>query len=70
MSEDLTSDLTISIFINFYLLIIPYYYYYHISVSNISHIIVIINSLHTAKRIFNSLIHPYQVHLAMISCEL
>ena len=28
------------------------------------------NSLHTAKRIFNSLSHPYQIQSVAISCEL
>ena len=38
--------------------------------SNINHIVVVTDSLHTAKRIFNSSVHPYQIHLATISQEL
>jgi len=41
-----------------------------ISIPNISHIVVITDSLHTAKRIFNSSMDLYQVHSATISCEL
>ena len=38
--------------------------------SDINHIVVITDSLHTAKRIFDSSVHPYQIHLAAISQEL
>ena len=41
-----------------------------INVPNTRCIVVIIDSLHTAKRIFDSLMHPYQIHSAVISCEL
>ena len=37
---------------------------------NTNHIIVITNSLHAARRIFDSLLHPYQIHSATISCKL
>ena len=38
--------------------------------SNINHIVVITNSLHAAKKIFDSSIHPYQIHSAAISQKL
>ena len=41
-----------------------------ISIPNINHIIVITDSFYAAKRIFDSLVHLYQIHLAAISCEL
>ena len=37
---------------------------------NISQIIVISDSIYTAKRIFDSLSHPYQLHTSTISSEL
>ena len=37
---------------------------------NINHIILITDSIHAAKRIFDSLPHPYQASSATISCEL
>ena len=37
---------------------------------NIKHIIVITDSLHIARRIFDSSTHPYQIHSAAISSEL
>ena len=41
-----------------------------INVPNINYIVIIIDSLHTAKRIFDSLMHLYQVYSAAISYEL
>ena len=41
-----------------------------VSISNVKHIIVITDFIHTAKSIFNSSIHPYQIHSAAISQEL
>ena len=41
-----------------------------VGITNINHIVVIINSLYTAKRIFDSLSHPYQTHSVAISHEL
>jgi len=38
--------------------------------SNVNYIVIITNSLYTAKRIFNSSVHPYQIHSAAISQEL
>ena len=38
--------------------------------SDINHLVIITNSLHTTKRIFNSLVHLYQIHSAVISQEL
>jgi len=38
--------------------------------TNINHIIIITDSLHTARKIFNSLLHPYQIYSAAISWEL
>ena len=37
---------------------------------NTNHIVVITNSLHATRRIFNSLVHPYQIHSATISQKL
>ena len=37
---------------------------------NISQIIVITDSIHAAKRIFNSSSHPFQIHMSLISGEL
>ena len=37
---------------------------------NPNHIVVITNSLHAARRIFNFSVHPYQIYSAMISQEL
>ena len=36
---------------------------------NINCIVVITNSLHIAQRIFDSLVHPYQIQLSIISTE-
>jgi len=36
---------------------------------NVNYIVIITNSLHTAKRIFDSSVHPYQIHSAAISQE-
>ena len=41
-----------------------------VGISNIKHIIVIIDSLYTAKRIFDSSSHQYQIHSAVITCKL
>ena len=38
--------------------------------SNVNHIVVITDSLHAARRIFNSSVHLYQIHSAAISQEL
>jgi len=35
--------------------------------SDVNHIVIITNSLHTVKRIFNSSVHLYQIHSAIIS---
>jgi len=37
---------------------------------NIKRIIIISDSIHVAKRIFNSLSHPYQIYSVAISCKL
>ena len=37
---------------------------------NINHIVVTIDSIHAAKRIFDSLPYPYQTSSAIISCKL
>ena len=37
---------------------------------NIKRIVIILDSIHAAKRIFDSSIYPYQIHLAAIFCEL
>jgi len=37
---------------------------------NVKHIVVITDSLHIARKIFDSLTHPYQIHSATISMEL
>ena len=41
-----------------------------INLLGISKIVVVTNSIHAAKKIFNSTIYPFQVHLAAISEEL
>jgi len=41
-----------------------------ISIPNIKHIVVVTDSLHAAKKIFDSLMHPYQIHSTAISQEL
>ena len=41
-----------------------------VNLPGISKIIVIINSIHAAKKIFNSAIHLFQIHSAVISKEL
>jgi len=38
--------------------------------SDINHLVIITNSLHATKRIFNSSVYPYQIHSAVISQEL
>ena len=35
--------------------------------SDINHIVVITDSLHATKKIFNSSVYPYQIHSAVIS---
>ena len=37
---------------------------------NIEQIIIITDSIHTAKRIFDSLSHPFQIHMSLISSKL
>ena len=39
-------------------------------ISNISHIIIITDSIHVAKRIFDSSLHSFQIHALSISNEL
>ena len=41
-----------------------------VAISNINCIIVITDSLHTTRKIFNSSVHPYQIHSAVVSQEL
>jgi len=41
-----------------------------VGIPNINWIIVITDSLHMAKKIFDSLLHPYQIQSTSISCEL
>jgi len=41
-----------------------------IDIANINHIVVITDSLHAVRRIFNSSSHPYQIHSVVISQEL
>ena len=41
-----------------------------VGIPNVKHIIVITDSLYVAKRIFDSLSHPYQIHFTAISQEL
>ena len=41
-----------------------------VGIPNVKHIVVITDSLHTAKKIFDTLTHPYQIHSATISQEL
>ena len=40
------------------------------SINNISKIIIVTDSIHMAKKIFNSDSHPFQLHTAVILCEL
>jgi len=40
------------------------------TISGISKIIVITDSIHAARRIFDSSLHPFQIHVAVISAEL
>jgi len=37
-----------------------------VGISNIKHIVVIMDSLHIAKRIFESSLYPYKIHSAAI----
>ena len=37
---------------------------------NIKKIVIISDSIHVAKRIFDSSVHPYQIYLVAISCKL
>jgi len=39
-------------------------------IASINHIIVITNSIYATKRIFDSLVHPYQIQLSTILREL
>ena len=41
-----------------------------VGIPYIKHIIIITDSINTAKKIFDSSSHPYQIHSATISCEL
>jgi len=41
-----------------------------VGIPNINHIIIITDSFHAAKRIFDLLSHLYQIHSATISCKL
>ena len=41
-----------------------------ISIPNTNHIVVITDSLHTAMKIFDSLLHLFQIHYITVSCEL
>ena len=41
-----------------------------VGITNINHIVIIMDSLHAAKRIFDSLLYPYQIHSMAISHEL
>ena len=41
-----------------------------VSITNINHIVVIMDSLHAAKKIFDSLLHSFQIHSMVISHEL
>jgi len=41
-----------------------------VSITNVNYIVVITDFLHIAKRIFDSLSHPYQIHSVAISYEL
>jgi len=38
--------------------------------SNINWIVIVTDSIHASRRIFDSLSYPYQIHLAAISYEL
>ena len=40
------------------------------SINNVSKIIIIMDSIHVAKKIFDSETHPFQIHTAAILCEL
>jgi len=41
-----------------------------VACSNVNHIVAITDSLHAARRILNSSVHPYQIHSAAIFQEL
>jgi len=41
-----------------------------VNITNVNHIVIIMDSLHTAKRIFDSLSHPYQIHSVIILSKL
>jgi len=49
---------------------IRYDIYQATSFYRISKIIIVIDSIHSAKRIFDSLSHPFQIHAMSILCEL
>jgi len=49
------------------LLVIRYGINQAVCIPNIKHIVVIMDSLHAAKKIFESSLHPYQIHSATIS---
>jgi len=40
------------------------------SKENVSKIIIVTNSIHAAKKIFDDKSHPYQIHTTAILCEL
>jgi len=41
-----------------------------VGITNINHIVVITDSLHAAKKIFDFLLHPYQIHFVAIPWKL
>ena len=41
-----------------------------VSVTNVNYIVIVMDSLHTTKKIFDSSFHPYQIHSAAILSEL
>jgi len=40
------------------------------AISSISNIVIFTNSIHAARRIFDSLSHPFQIYIAAISVSL
>jgi len=41
-----------------------------VGITNVNHIVVIMDSLYATKKIFDSLSHPFQIHFVAISHEL
>ena len=41
-----------------------------VSITNVNYIVIITDSLYTAKRIFDSSSHPHQIYSVAISCKL